>query len=503
MPDAVEICKLRLFLQLVSQVDSAKDLEPLPDIDFNIRAGNTLVGYATEEQFNSAVFGNLVDKDIIDEIKARIADLADCFERFREQQTVYGGNVTTDDKHDIKELLNKLIEELDKYLAVDYRIDLEDKNAFVAWRASHQPFHWFAEFYGVMREGGFDVVIGNPPYVEIRNISNSYSPLGYKTQECGNLYALCSERALNLIKPLAGNFGFILPVAANSTDGYASLKSTFLSAGKCFISSYNDRPGKLFEELEHIRLSIVLVYRGKNGVYTSKYSRWNTVAREHLFPQLQYQVNSHQNHWKGSVPKFGSELESEILIRMHRTATFIRALVCPNQKNIIYYTRKLSYFVQTLGFIPSIVDDNGNIRLPSELKRITFTNHDEAEVVLALLNSNLFYWFLTLFSDVRNLNQREILEFPVACVDANVAAKLSILSQHLMSSFQDTSKVLTMRYANRGTLHIQCIYPKLSKKIIDEIDITYGRAIGMNDDMLDFIINYDIKYRMSGIDDEE
>jgi len=54
MAEAVEICKLRLFLKLVSQVDTGRELEPLPDIDFNIRAGNTLVGYATEAQFDAA-----------------------------------------------------------------------------------------------------------------------------------------------------------------------------------------------------------------------------------------------------------------------------------------------------------------------------------------------------------------------------------------------------------------------------------------------------------------
>lgn len=45
MEEAVEICKLRLFLKLVAQLEPSQDPEPLPDIDFNIRAGNTLVGY--------------------------------------------------------------------------------------------------------------------------------------------------------------------------------------------------------------------------------------------------------------------------------------------------------------------------------------------------------------------------------------------------------------------------------------------------------------------------
>ena len=47
MEEAAEICKLRLFLKLVAQLESYAQIEPLPDIDFNIRAGNTLVGFTS------------------------------------------------------------------------------------------------------------------------------------------------------------------------------------------------------------------------------------------------------------------------------------------------------------------------------------------------------------------------------------------------------------------------------------------------------------------------
>ena len=62
MEEAVEICKLRLFLKLAAQVepDSARDnlgIEPLPDIDFNIRAGNTLVGYASLAELKKSMEG--------------------------------------------------------------------------------------------------------------------------------------------------------------------------------------------------------------------------------------------------------------------------------------------------------------------------------------------------------------------------------------------------------------------------------------------------------------
>ena len=44
----------------------------------------------------------------------------------------------------------------------------KDQKAYGQWRGSHQPFHWFVEFYGIMHDGGFDVIIGNPPYVAVQ-----------------------------------------------------------------------------------------------------------------------------------------------------------------------------------------------------------------------------------------------------------------------------------------------------------------------------------------------
>jgi hypothetical protein len=57
------------------------------------------------------------------------------------------------------------------------------------------------------------------------------------------------------------------------------------------------------------------------------------------------------------------------------------------------------------------------------------------------------------------------------------------------------------------TLKVQCIIPKRSKAIIDEIDHALGIHYGLTDDETDFIINYDIKYRMgkeaAAAEDEE
>jgi hypothetical protein len=83
------------------------------------------------------------------------------------------------------------------------------------------PFDWAAEFPAERVRGGFDVIVGNPPYIRIQNMTG-YSPeeaafyqrptSPYTTARQDNFdkYALFFERALTLLRP-AGRLGFITP----------------------------------------------------------------------------------------------------------------------------------------------------------------------------------------------------------------------------------------------------------------------------------------------------
>lgn len=86
MEEATEICKLRLFLKLVAQVNLGEKIEPLPDIDFNIRAGNTLVGFATEAELSRSVGSKLDFDNKSADIRERAQLAALAYERFREMQ---------------------------------------------------------------------------------------------------------------------------------------------------------------------------------------------------------------------------------------------------------------------------------------------------------------------------------------------------------------------------------------------------------------------------------
>lgn len=157
-----------------------------------------------------------------------------------------------------------------------------------------------------------------------------------------------------------------------------------------------------------------------------------------------------------------------------------------------------SYFLQVLDFEPRVLDGRGQRRPPSEFKELRFGSEEHAKLALCCLNANLFYWFVTVFSDCRHVNKREVDALPVnleALAKSVVKKPLLRFAGSLMKDLQKNSTNRTMRFQH-DTLRVQCIYPNASKFIIDEIDTALARYYGFSEEELDYIINYDIKYRM-------
>jgi len=253
MEEATEICKLRLFLKLVAQIDPKhkERIEPLPDIDFNIRAGNTLVGYARFVDVKNAVEAKLAFDDPMSRINDKLATLDLAVEQFRLQQTELGGSVTIADKAEVNRKFLELEVELDDFLAGESGVK---KNAQGKWKSDTKPFHWFCAFHSILQGGGFDIIIGNPPYVELKEIKD-YQLRGYTCLDCGNLYAVTMERCM-AIGSSTGRSGFIVPVSSISTDRYQGLQVLLNRKSHWAFGSFDDRPSRLFDGLEHIRLTI-------------------------------------------------------------------------------------------------------------------------------------------------------------------------------------------------------------------------------------------------------
>lgn len=506
MAEAVEICKLRLFLKLVSQVDAGRDLEPLPDIDFNIRAGNTLVGYATEAQFDAAntLASNQTHRD---EIKASIADLADLFDRFRDQQTVHGGKITAHDKRKLREKLSALSLELDRYLACDYAIDPDKVKAFAAWRESHQPFHWFAEFYGVMHGGGFDVVIGNPPYIEMAKVKDyTIPPSTYTTTGCGNLYAPMMERALSVAHPM-GRFGQIVPISCVATARMQPLRDVWRSyQTHTWLSHYSGdaHPSVLFNGVK-FRLTIVLqkIKAGAtDSLFTSHFQRWYPEGRQHLFQTVEYASVPAELIRLGLIPKV-SALGVDCIKKLSSEKRRLGDHVLKASAYTAYAHRIVAHYVKAFDFIPFFRSDRDGEKRSEDYKPFPMGNKDEMLALAGVLNSSQFYLWFVAFSDVYHCGRELILDYPcdVTKLEGNTSVKSAVRS--VMDAYKETSVRRSIPYQRTGIVEYDEFYPRLVKSNIDKLDLELSRVTELSPDQIDYIINYDIKYRMGGADDEK
>ena len=512
MEEAVEICKLRLFLKLAAQVepDTARDnlgIEPLPDIDFNIRAGNTLVGYATYDEVKRAVTSGLDFDNAMEKIASKAADLQQTFDKFRQLQTEGDGSVPTAYKMELQKRLMALEGELNRHLAGEYGVKFSDKVAYAKWVKSHQPFHWFIQFYGILNNGGFDVTVGNPPYVEYSNVKKNYTILGYDTESCGNLYGHVIERCFDIMRP-ASRMGMIVQLPIVCTDRMKPLQNECLSrSSEVWFSTFDDRPGKLFDGLEHIRATVFTLRKDTSRtrkVYSTTYNRWYSEARPTLFDTLAFESVA-DFLLSGAIPKIGHQSAKQVWQRSDGFSQLGMKLSAIS-KHSVYFHNAPQYWIRAMTFAPYFWNERGGEQLSTQVKTLYLASKLDAEVIAAALNSTLFYWWFVVLSDCRHLNLREIETFHVGLENMAepVKTKLSELAAELMADLKKHKYRKESQYKATGKVVYDEFYPKYSKPILDEIDTVLAGHFGFTEEELDFIINYDIKYRMGkGSDDEE
>lgn len=235
MEGAVDICKLRLWLWLIS--GTTEKLEPLPNIDYNIRCGNSLIGYVDTKQVAELKAKRRGEKKIAwKSLTDRYLTLDNYAEDsilnlFRERNKLIRKYRTTTGKKEEKlreelrgltdefnEILNdKLLQEL-KGKGIKIGKGREAREFTIDDLMALKPFHWVMEFSDVFEKGRFDVVVGNPPYIRSIRLKesdpiaweiyrNEYTSASYKEYD---IYLPILERSSKLLSKY-GRLGFIMP----------------------------------------------------------------------------------------------------------------------------------------------------------------------------------------------------------------------------------------------------------------------------------------------------
>ncbi|WP_293124808.1 DNA methyltransferase [Microcoleus sp. bin38.metabat.b11b12b14.051] len=198
MPEAVEIAKLRLFLALVSAAHDVSELEPLPNIDFNIMSGNSLIGLirVDEARFDTvggSLQGNLLQPLAAQDYQKILAEKNQSIDLYKKHAFLSGEEEGTSQESrllnlrpHIEQLNRESQAKLNQLLLNDFiRLGIKYEDVQLSGKpkkraltiddiAKLQPFHWGYHFDRVLARGGFDAIIANPPWETFKPIAKEF-----------------------------------------------------------------------------------------------------------------------------------------------------------------------------------------------------------------------------------------------------------------------------------------------------------------------------------------
>ncbi len=299
-PNAVNICRLRLWIELLknayyTKVSDYSELETLPNIDINIKVGNSLV-----HRFD-------LKQDISEILKKNDISIS----QYKDAVTRYKNAHSKDEKRELEEMLSTIKSNLRTQISQnDPRVlrktqlerELNDLIAPKLFEISKKEqmqqakqekvlrtkisklngeieeirnnkmfvgaFEWRIEFPEILDETGhftgFDCIIGNPPYIQLQKMgadADALQKMGYVTYErTGDIYCLFYEMGMELLKPNA----LLSFITSNKwmRAGYGKSLRNYISSKYDPISLIDFANNKIFDSATVLVNILSIVKRG-------------------------------------------------------------------------------------------------------------------------------------------------------------------------------------------------------------------------------------------------
>lgn len=302
-PEAVEIAKLRMWLSLVVDIPDIDDVEPLPNLDYKLMCGDSLISTIQGERLIPDPTKDQQTMLNVTPVQAAIQPLIDLqhqyFESHAQERQILRGKILEAEKNvfrvaiadrlqywqieqrnleqDIRRLKGKASKaQTQKQQTINVKLQELDRIAAEVEKGmrSLNFFQWHLHFNEVFQQqGGFDIVIGNPPYVRQEQIKE-LKPALQAEYECytgvSDLFVYFYERGFRLLK----SGGHLSYITSNKyfRAGYGEKLRQFLGENSQVqvLIDFGDAP--VFEAIAYP--SIILVSKSKPDNHQARVLNW-------------------------------------------------------------------------------------------------------------------------------------------------------------------------------------------------------------------------------------
>lgn len=491
---AVDIARLRFWLTLVVDEETP---HTLPNLDFKIMQGNSLFEWYEGVDLRGIV-GEVGDTITFREKTTNPTFIKKWLDQYFETNN-HEERIRLRGK--ISGAVEGLIESNNPALRDKlFDLDIAANNCFFLWHT------WFNDvFKRAEGNGGFDIVIGNPPYgAKLDDVQKKVLKSLYQTTQTlkdknnksltvqkGSMdtYTMFIELAYNIMR-INGCMTMIVPISLTSSDSLSGVHNILKS--KCddiYISSYAVRPQPVFKNAM-VNTSILAFRKtGKpcSGIYATKmYRKGKNFNLQMLVEHLQF-VEVKELMLFGRIPKISLEMEKDILKKLSS---------CDKLK---LYERKLGsdiYYRTSGGRYFKVVT---NYSTGSSKEKPIVLDEKYANALGCILSSNLSFWFYQIYSNNLDWKSNEIENTPIPPLSNETIEKLDELYKEYLADIEaNANKRLTSGDSTYKVDSYKEYKIGKSKAIIDKIDDLICPLYGLSAEETNFIKNYEIEFRLSG-----
>jgi hypothetical protein len=402
--EAVEIARLRLYLSLVATATAFEDLKPLPDLEFNLSEGNLLVGVNNESEGQLLIGSSLWAQAEWPVVKMQIQQLASAIADFHGAQEA--SDYENIESHRL--LAKKRSEALNEQLNVALHKAMAPEAPYQKWLKSHEPLHYLAQFPAVMLSGGFDVAIGNPPYIARSKVS-SYRYGGMPAAECPDIYAPCTTRASGLVKT-SGSLAFILPISVSFNDDFVELRDHLNKRFETLATlSFGKRPDTLFRGVQVRNTIVIGLPDGDGKRLATGQQHWTSAFRPALLSTIRLTpVDDRSSRWE--------RYEGNIVFDLVKNLESIGApiSVVKNSEHSLYFKNVATYWLPvSLAPFRSLDDSGDESSNTAKARTLSFSSEAEMLAMLAIFSSRLGWLLWQATADDFNVTLSGLLEWRI------------------------------------------------------------------------------------------